>query len=703
MAIIRRRRSQHRTKNVLNNTVKLLLFLGQFGDSTPLQPLKVVCSVAINILDGVQAVERLKEDCESLANSAAELVLAVCIEYPASPDNHPGLMGKVDILLNRLREIRDFLKSLRGLKGMGFFWRMQELRDSLVDYNNKLQQCYTASAETFKRFVHQVNAGLGEIRVITQETRGEMKSTLYNINKRVDSLMQVHRDREDPFVVTAPQVVLKGSVCTGSGLVYKAELRGKDGKSMVVVKMYKNDGSPAGSSEVQNHTQVFRRDVNTWKSLFHPNVHQLMGYTSSDCNGPDPKFIVFNDYAYNNVQNFRNIQLGKGDIASVVSIAKLLQGLASGLEFLRTCGKVCKRELQDCLKTSNTVISEDGRLIVGHHLLIDKLRHEPLDNPDSEVPWMKDALWYMVTEFVYGPKNPDYTDWNCEICVGIPRNTDSGTKFAGTTAQFGGKSASHLRMLQTFIDHTQPSITHICKDLDRFVETLDDLNQDEGSLNYQTIRNAILEVKGGRVAYCYRPKTPLPVKFLDIGYMDNAGNYVLVENVRHLIKFEPYVHPGRTFNSSGGHTEGMPDGTGILRHRFFNPTCAQVRQMTSCEGIAVTKVAWDFVINELPGLYQERYKHTHPNVPLSKFFLVTRIETDLRYSYLNWVPEPGFQDGCTSPPEVIEFVEYENTSYGKPWGYWEISDKQGISIKDYRCAQNIGFIQLEGSDDTKSE
>ncbi|THH07886.1 hypothetical protein EW145_g3077 [Phellinidium pouzarii] len=685
------RNCSERTKNVLNTTSGLLQLLDAVSNTTPLQPLKVVCGVASIILNTVQTIEKLKEDYNDLATRAAELVLAVCTECSSDSSLSEDLAWKIDNLLSSLTDILNFLKTYRKLKRFGFFWRMQEIKDNIAIYNKRIQQCYTIfnitslisiqktlrsdtiNSEAFEGAAQRMNTGLNTIQAITGATQQGVEYGLGTLNDRIDTLVKARQDQDNPFVVTPRQVIPLRQVWTDGSCIYKGELRGEEGKVNVVIKVYRCGDEPANTSEVRKRAQGFHRDVNAWRSLFHPNVHRLMGYTSTERNGPDPKFIVFNDYSYDNIQTYRVIQLDQGDIASVVSIAKLLQGLASGMEFLRTCRKVCKRELQECLKTSNTVISSDGRLIVGHNLLINELQYEPLIDPDSQVPWMKDALWHMVTEFVYGPKEVDYTDWNW------------------TNAMVEGRSASHLRMLQTFIDYTQPSIASIAKQLDTFVNMLDALDQRKGGLTYQSIRKAILEVKEGRVAYCYRPNKLLPVKLLDVGYMDDDGEFVLVDNVRHLIHFELYAHPGRALKSSGDHVEGAADDTGMARHRFFDPTCAQVRTMTFCEGIARTKVGWAFLIDELPKLYYQQYRHAHPGLLIIKFSTtVTRIETDLRYSYLNWVPEPGFEE-TDLPPAVVEFVEIVNPQHDEPWGSWVIKDMRGISIKDYRFSGGIEF------------
>ena len=75
-------------------------------------------------------------------------------------------------------------------------------------------------------------------------------------------------------------------------------------------------------------------------------------------------------------------------------------------------------------------------------------------------------------------------------------------------------------------------------------------------------------------------------------------------------------------------------------------------------------------------------------------FPVTRIETDLRYSTLAWNAEEG---GTLEPPETVQYVdyyEYENVEFGKPWGYWVIDNARGdewagSSIKDTRCVYMV--------------
>jgi len=126
--------------------------------------------------------------------------------------------------------------------------------------------------------------------------------------------------------------------------------------------------------------------------------------------------------------------------------------------------------------------------------------------------------------------------------------------------------------------------------------------------------------------------------------------------------------------------------------------------MTACEAMPDTETlkAWRFFAKDARRLMDE-HRLAHPGVEIQDLILITKIETDLRFSKLAWDADEG---GTLEPPPTVQYVdfyEYEQVEFGKPWGYWVIDNAQGdewlgTTIKETRCAQNIMFLQLEAAD-----
>jgi len=64
---------------------------------------------------------------------------------------------------------------------------------------------------------------------------------------------------------------------------------------------------------------------------------------------------------------------------------------------------------------------------------------------------------------------------------------------------------------------------------------------------------------------------------------------------------------------------------------------------------------------------------------------VAGVQHDLRYSILNWTAK----DSNSKPPAKVEFVEYANPTFGRPWGDWIIQEDTEITIRHDRY--NICF------------
>jgi hypothetical protein len=59
-------------------------------------------------------------------------------------------------------------------------------------------------------------------------------------------------------------------------------------------------------------------------------------------------------------------------------------------------------------------------------------------------------------------------------------------------------------------------------------------------------------------------------------------------------------------------------------------------------------------------------------------YVVVGVQGDLRYSLLDWKDD----DASVEPPSEVQFVEYEDVTLDKPWGYWVLGDGTEVICQD---------------------
>ncbi|KLO14672.1 hypothetical protein SCHPADRAFT_301348 [Schizopora paradoxa] len=354
-------------------------------------------------------------------------------------------------------------------------------------------------------------------------------------------------------------------------------------------------------------------------------------------------------------------------------------------------------------QVKNCVIGPNGKIIIGHNLITGEERKDlqPVYKDCDE--WLKEMFYMIGSQLIYGPVEPDWSDWDWVTA-------SKSTK---------GELTRHTRILENVFCFLQPTFSDLVSDLEKIADRLRSIvpsnSKDDGymlnkstPLEFQRVRDVLLEIRDGQIYYIYRPLVPFDVRVLDVGYIrPGDGQFVKIDSYRGRLKVGPIEKPDpKLLGARHYHSSRVPGHKGMIRHRFEQPNYATVRRMTACEAMpdSETKNAWRLFAKDARRLFEE-HSPAHPDMRIQDLILgmlVTKIETDLRFSILAWSAEGG----SLEPPETVQFVdyyEYENVELGNPWGYWVIDNAQGDewvghSIKDTRCPQNIMFLQLEAAD-----
>ncbi|KAF8904761.1 hypothetical protein CPB84DRAFT_655171 [Gymnopilus junonius] len=325
--------------DVTGRTVELL---NTFGDVTPIVPLKTICGVALIIINTVKQLRKLKDDNQNLATRTAELAIAIATECSANGHLSSEQKQKCDRLLEALEEIKTFMQLQRDVGRFKRYLKMTEFQDSIVAYNQKLDDCgrlfSITSIMEIQRLISSeaiinrsslatlsltINSNIEKVAKTMESGHKDVRSDLKDLASRFDLVLgskdvsEVTND-DDGFRVLRPdQLILGRSLRTLSNAhIYRGKFTTEGGFTKSVVKSY---------NPTRQGREEFKDALKFWKKNFHPNLHRLLGH--STMSAPSP-FLLFPDYASLDVPGYMLKQLDAGEVTSFVSTARLLHGVA---------------------------------------------------------------------------------------------------------------------------------------------------------------------------------------------------------------------------------------------------------------------------------------------------------------------------------------------------------------------------------------
>ncbi|KAF8157267.1 hypothetical protein B0H34DRAFT_798558 [Crassisporium funariophilum] len=667
----------------LELTGRVMELLKAVGEFAPALPLKAICCVALVIIDTVKTLRKLKGDNQGLASRAAELAIAISTECCANENLTLEQQHKCDQLLETLQEIQAFMKAQLDVGRFKRYLKLAEFQEGLATYNQKLDDCsrlfsLTSILEiqrlissesiinrsTLITLTSNINSSIEQVGRNIETSHREVRTGLDNLATRFDLVIASSAtgvadivSDEGCRILRQDQVNLGRSLRTlPNAFIYRGNFRSEQGPTKALIKMY---------SPTKKGRKEFKAGLEFWKKNFHPNLHQLLGHSTMSTPGP---FLLLSDYASHDVTGHMRKQLESGEVMSFVSTARLLHGVASGMEYLRRHCSLTKMELQGCMEATNLVLTSEGEVVVGHNLLMSDpgLVSEPL--PENLEEFLMEMFWFFGVRFTYGPNDPDLSDWDW------------------ISARNGGRSYSHMRMLECFMMFIAGALEDVAGELDNLIDSLESLAA-RGELTFKNIRNAVLQVRDGGIGFWYRPPKPLHCRLMDIGYMRN-GEFIVLENCSDL---DPFNNPTAVYRCEKSRDIDWVDEFGI-RHCFTRSTSATIKCLTSCERIQDLNAAWTVLMENAERICEEN-KGDHL-LDIGDLVLVTKIDTDMRIANYSW---KAADDAAATPPSV-EFIEHKTPDADRPWGYWVVNDDCGVTITENRCPQSIGFIQLDACD-----
>jgi len=533
-----RKPSRTHISNALSVSAQALEVLRGVGDGV-CPPLKSACSIALSIIQQVQTFIQLREDHEELASRVAEIVLALCADSANDRQNFDmDQDAKLAELLAVLTDIQNSQAKQAKIKGLQKILRMNELKQNLSTYNRRLDDCcrlfnLCSLAEirhlllsdnritltSLLDMVTGINENIQRVGTSVEVSQTEVRREMADLVTRIERVLLDSNVRsgegtvssEEFSVVRQDQVNLHRILCTShTGHIHRGDFVGSQPLTKAIVKSY-NPG--------HDGQKDFLRDFEFWKNQFHANLHRLLGRSPLSAQKP---FLLLSDYAYRDASEYMQAELRRGQVDSFMSTLQFLQGIASGLDYLLHHCSMNKTELEDCMRTSNLVITSEGKVIVGHNLVINGPGRSSQELEANLDTWLLDLFWWIGIPFLYGPDKPDVTNWNWVSCHDTP-------------------SSSHLRILQSFLNYLMGSLTASAKGLQTTMELLES-HYHHGSLTFKDIRQVILQVRHWQVGNIYRPLKPVEIQLLDVGFMSNE-KFTALENCSNMFQYETIFSP----------------------------------------------------------------------------------------------------------------------------------------------------------------
>ncbi len=93
-------------------------------------------------------------------------------------------------------------------------------------------------------------------------------------------------------------------------------------------------------------------------------------------------------------------------------------------------------------------------------------------------------------------------------------------------------------------------------------------------LEFQRVRDVLLEIRDGQIYYIYRPPVPFDVRVLDVGYIrPSDGKFVRIDSYRGHLKLGPVVRPPPILVGAENYeTSRVPEREGMVRSVLFLPS-----------------------------------------------------------------------------------------------------------------------------------
>jgi len=655
------------------------------ADTIKIPSLSKAFATLSNILDAVQRVRRLKDECWSLAEKAARVLVAVRsqLDTDARLTTSERLETHLRLLVETVEAIHTTVQLACMSKWKTWFLKEESLETRVKDCQQRLNDILNLFLVTSviefqdlpdvlktRQMIIDYDKSSTERYAEVKQGQERIVAALNSVHQRLSEASVDAQSNNDVRIVSTGEIVSGDIFMTTSQghQLYYAELRGPRVHA-VILKSY------AGRVDAE---KAFVRDLSRWREQTSPYLMQLIGRSSKEAKLP---YLVFTGVIPQDVRSFMRDQHLRAPMTGFISTLKMIEGLASACEYLGNSGLVTTGELSQSTQLSNLMLNTEGKIIVGRNML-DAVENTAISSQVPSDMWMKDHLVENGMKLIFG-RAINFADWQ---------------EVAGFTGM------PYLRALVKYIAfYTNYSMVDMVNNLQDLYRRLQDQQMELGPLTFQQIRAAMMESPVINHNHVFRPPTHVDVALGDLGYIDTQTGtpvFVKLANFLHELGHHVYHDPLTVISASPDPCWEMcqnPDGS--CCYTFKYPQYIHIRRLHSSTFLQDHKHAWQFLIDNASMLEEKFCKGQ--GLTLHQLILVVGIEEELRRAYLEVCHD-------LEQPDTIEAIHFheDGTPTTTAWGHWSLSpdslenefSSEHFSIRFTRYPQNIAFAQLEDGD-----
>ncbi|KAJ7761132.1 hypothetical protein B0H16DRAFT_1456386 [Mycena metata] len=499
---------------VLDNTIALGTCLSSVSQAISVPGLTLSIQAVIQLLKVVQTYQNHQEQWAQLALRAGLLLLS--LHEQAKEAHSQAIRDNLEELIGAISYVEQIIKRYATHSWFRSFLLSDEITGVLKDANLRIDRCVELfqieSIVDIREYIRKMRQESKALFAAVQDHHQRqmdkadthhMKTTAIvrridqNVTAVLSSMDGSQAFTEDEEIIPRARLELRDVLVPESSDhlgIFRANHRNR----CVVVRRY----GPSTEEE-----KAFRRDLRAWQSIWHPSLPQLIGRSKSTKDYP---FIVLSGMSRKDIALYMNHSIVESSkAASFVLALTLLEGIASGLDYVRKHSNFTSTELMSIANIDNMFMDSTDRAIIGRDILIHPPDVERRINHSAQYDmWMGDQFWAITNKIISGGQNTAI--WS----------------YVGGLDQY-----AHLRSLLSVSSwNPTQSLSQIYETLQILKRSAAALGTDLQCIPFSHVTDILIAQKESLFNFAFCPKDPWDVHVLDVGFVQD-GVFVKLDNL----------------------------------------------------------------------------------------------------------------------------------------------------------------------------
>ncbi|KAF7297184.1 TKL/LISK/LISK-DD1 protein kinase [Mycena indigotica] len=364
---------------VLQLAVSLTALTRDLADMACFPPAAAVVGVVLLMLDTVQTIQVNKEGCHRLARRCARILLDINDQMLGRWDTAPSSLVKN---LSRLEEtveaIHKFMKQAASASWKKRFLHKTEIETALANYHENLDD----AARAFQMAsLIEIHYAVGAKTTTTREAQPSPMPTQLPI----PTVQSPELSSQSPSQTKSAELYVVDEEIYSAQVLEEQGFKRYHQSDIVlqgrVASHEATDGWWSGTSEARvngsTHTSLIKRyegpralareewtrDIKTLQKLYHPNLPQLMGYSTEEA--PTP-FILLSNVRTRSPEAFLLGSLRRDGVAICIEhMLRFYSDVVNATLYLKDQLQLSEEAAQDFLENSSYRVDAFNNVVVG--------------------------------------------------------------------------------------------------------------------------------------------------------------------------------------------------------------------------------------------------------------------------------------------------------------------------------------------------